>query len=281
MKGRLLWGWLLLIASQSFGQPADSLRSPWQSKAVGSLNLTQVTFDNWTQGGENAFSWQLLLDTQFAYQRERLSWTISGKFSFGKTRLGKSGFRKSVDEIRLESVLKFSAAPSLNPFFALTALTQFAPAYDYTAEGAPQISAFLDPGYFTQSLGLSLSPLAGFKARAGLAMKETITRNYPAPYADDPATPEVEKTRTEVGMDAVADLSRKLSKTILLTSKLQLFSNLKGIDEVDVFWDNLFSAQVAKHINVNWNFRLIYDKNVSKKRQINQSLAIGLTYTFL
>ncbi len=281
MKGRLTVALMFLVSSHAIGQQADSLKSPWQREAVGSLNLTQVTFDNWTQGGENAFSWQLLLDTKLAYQHKSVSWSFSGKFSFGKTRLGQSEFRKSVDEIRLESVLKFKAAPSIDPFLAITALTQFAPAYDYALENKPKISAFLDPGYFTQSLGLSITPTEGVKARMGLAFKETVTRNHPAPYADDPNTPEVEKTRIETGMDMVADVSQKLSKTILLTSKLQLFSNLKAVDEIDVFWDNLFSAQVAKYIQVNFNFRLIYDKNVSKKRQINQSLAIGLTYSFL
>ena len=45
-------------------------------------------------------------------------------------------------------------------------------------------------------------------------------------------------------------------------------------------WDSLISASISRLVNVNFNFRLIYDRNVSPKRQIKQSLAVGFTYTF-
>ncbi len=67
----------------------------------------------------------------------------------------------------------------------------------------------------------------------------------------------------------------------LETSKPEIFSNLKGLDETDVKWDNTFSAKISKYIDVSFNIKLFYDKDVSDKRQIKQSLSVGLTYTFL
>jgi cytochrome c oxidase assembly protein Cox11 len=53
------------------------------------------------------------------------------------------------------------------------------------------------------------------------------------------------------------------------------------LDEVDIKWDNIFSAKISKYIDVNLNVKLFYDKDISEDRQLKQSLALGLTYTFL
>lgn len=262
-------------------QQADSLQSPWKKEIVGNLNLTQVSFDNWAQGGENAFAWQAILNTSFTYEKPEVKWMSTGRFSFGKSKLGDSGFRKSVDEIKLESVASYKMNLYVNPYFAATALTQFTAGFTYTGDDGMKISDFFDPAYFTQSIGVGYEPAKEFKIRTGLALKETVTRNFPVPYADDPATAAVEKTRTEVGMDLVSDFKRKLAENILLTSKLELFSNMQAFDEIDVAWDNLLSARVSKLIDVNFNLKLFYDKNITSKRQIKHSLAVGLTYSFL
>ena len=73
----------------------------------------------------------------------------------------------------------------------------------------------------------------------------------------------------------------KLSELIVYVTKLELFSNMKGVDEIDVRWDNVFSAKVADYIAVSFNFKLFYDKDVSLKRQLYQTLAVGLTYSIL
>ncbi len=270
----------LLIPFTGTAQETQSSPTGWIKEAVGNLNITQVSFSNWTQGGENTFAWQIIVNTKFSRKGEKLNWTTSGKFSFGKAKLGKSQFRKSVDEIKLESVLTYRLGKHVNPFLAATMLTQFTDGFVYTDTSRTKISDFLDPGYFTQSVGLAAAPFSTMKIRLGFAFKETVTRNFPAHYADDPATPELETIRFEVGMNSAMELSQKLSETVRLESKLALFSNLKSIKEVDVNWDSLISASISRLVNVNFNFRLIYDRNVSPKRQIKQSLAVGFTYTF-
>jgi hypothetical protein len=64
-------------------------------------------------------------------------------------------------------------------------------------------------------------------------------------------------------------------------TKLQLFSNLNRVDEIDVNWDNLFSAKVAEYLSVTLSIVLVYDKDISLQRQLKQTLAVGLTYSFL
>jgi hypothetical protein len=83
----------------------------------------------------------------------------------------------------------------------------------------------------------------------------------------------------EAGAESVTDVALKLSDNLLFNSKLELFSNIKGIDEIDINWDNLFSVKVSEFINVGLNIRLFYDKDISSKRQLKQTMAVGFSYT--
>ena len=251
----------------------------WNNALVGSLNFTQTSFDNWTQGGENTLAWQLNINGKAVKGEEKYKWDNTGKISHGMVKLADLEARKSVDELKLESVFNYLLGVYVNPYVAASLETQFTPGYDYD-DGKKEISNILDPGYLSQSAGVGYEPVDEFKTRAGFALRETITRDYPA-YADDPETEDIEKIRVEPGLESVTDFSQKLIGSILLTSKLEIFSNMKGIDEVDVRWDNIFSAKISKYIDVSFNIKLLYDRNASKKRQIKQALSVGLTYTFL
>ena len=146
-----------------------------------------------------------------------------------------------------------------------------------------EISKFLNPGYFIESAGLEYHKEDIFKTRLGVAAKQTMVTEeiFAARYSDDPETQKIEKVRNELGMESVSSFKKKIYGNILYSTTLELFSNLKAIDEVDTRWDNLFSAEVAKYITVSFNFQIYYDKDISIKRQLKQVLAVGLTYTFI
>ncbi len=261
----------------------DAAKEPeygWKNKAVGSLNLTQNSFDNWSQGGENSLAWQLNFNARFENNQEKYNWSNSLKLTYGMVKSGKEESKKSVDEIKLESVLNFNAGWFVRPYGAVNAETQFSKGYDYGAEPKVAISDFLDPGYFRESIGLEYTHQDNFKTRLGVSGKQTVTRNFPF-YSDDPATPEVEKLRLEFGAESVTDVSQKLGENLLLVSKLELFSNLKSVQEIDVNWDTVLIAKVARYVEVNFNFKIFYDRDISVKRQLKQALSMGLTYSFL
>ena len=252
----------------------------WRNEVIGALNVTQTSFHNWTQGGESTFSWQLYLTGKFVHDQEKYNWSHAGKTSFGKTKVVGTEARKSVDEIRLESVFTYKIGEYVNPYAAVTGETQLATGFDYTVDPRVKVSDFMDPGYFTQSVGVGYIPFAILRTRLGFGLKETITKDFPVPYADDPTTPKVEKTKIEFGLESVIDFRGKLSDNVLLTAKLELFSNLKRFDETDVKWDTIFTNKVSKYMAVNLNVKLFYDKNLSTKRQLKQGLALGVSYTF-
>ncbi len=268
---------LFLIFSVAMAQDKEK-KEPvygWQKSIVGNLNFTQNNFDNWAQGGEDSWSWQIDINGKYINDQPKYNWANSGKISFGQAKVGDIESRKAADEIKLESVYTYKLGVYVNPYVAVTGQTQFVKGYIYTDDAKAEISNFLDPGYFTQSAGLGYEPNKNVKTRLGAALKETITDKYADIYGDG------EKSRVEFGAESVTDVNLKLSETILYTSKLELFSSLKAINEVDVSWDNLFSAKVSKYIGVSFNVKLFYDRDITSKRQLKQTLAAGLSYTFL
>jgi len=264
-------------------KPKEEPKYGWEKKMVGSLNLTQNRLSNWTQGGEDSFAWQLNLNFRFINNREKTNWANSGKFIYGTAKLGEQGFRKSIDEIKLESVLTYKIGSKFNPFFAVTGETQFAPAYDYKTEPNTQISAFMDPGYFRESIGVNYIPNGVVRTRFGMGLKQTIAHDFRSFFTDDPETEDrAEWFKLEVGFESVTDVSWKISKNSLYISKLELFYAFRSsLDETDVNWDNILSVKIAKYVGINFNFKLYYDKDISSRRQIQQSIALSLTYDFL
>jgi hypothetical protein len=274
----------IFIGTYVFAQekPAEEPKYGWQKEMVGGINLTQTSLDNWSLGGENSFAWQLNFNFKFINSQEKFNWANSGKFTYGSTKIGDQEFRKSIDEIKLESVLTYKLGNPINPYAAFTAETQFAPGYNYDTDPKTQISSFMDPGYFRESIGVEYQPSDIVKSRLGIALKQTITSDYPIPYADDPDTADkIEKTKNEFGVESVTDISWKMTKNSHFTSKLELFYAFKAFDKTDVNWDNVFTIMITKYINVNINFKLFYDKDISKKRQIMQAIAFGFTYSFI
>jgi len=232
-----------MLNSTSYTQEAklDSLVMGWNKIAVGKLNFTQTSFDNWTQGGENSWAWLFNFIGAGIYKRNQYTWTNNAKFEYGKSKAGDDEAKKSADEIYLATELARHLKKSFNAYLSVTGRSQFANGYDYTTDPKTIISKFMNPGYFIESAGLKYQPVDYFDTRLGVALKQTVA------YA----------------------------------TSLEIFSNLKGFDEIDVRWDNLLTAEVIKYISFSFNFQLYYDKDLSSKRQIKQYLGIGLTYTLL
>ncbi len=271
---------ILSFAGQAETSSISEERFGWDNQLISSLNFSQTSFDNWTKGGENNVSWLLNIEGRFERKQKKYTWSNSGKFSYGKNKIGINAFRKSVDEIKLSSVFKYRSGIFVDPYASFSFETQFVKGYDYQKDPAVAVSNFMDPAYIFFSSGAGIQPNPAIKMRLGFAFKTTITNKYPI-YADNPRTINIEKMRYEPGGEAIVELNRKISKNILLTSKAELFSNIRTFREIDVRWDTTFSSKIAKYVSVIYNIQLFYDSDISPKRQLKQVLAVGLTYELL
>jgi hypothetical protein len=267
----------LLSAEDKKDEPV----SGWQNDLLIGFNFSQTQFSNWSKGGENIVNWQLNILGSFDYIQKAYIFDSDLKIQYGRNINDAQGERKTVDEIRADLVYNYNIWKGyFSPYAAARFISQMDYGYSYTDTSRTTISALFDPAYTTEAIGFSYTPSKMFKADMGFSAKQTITDKYYT-YADDPNTPEIETLKNEMGMELVMDLTWPFYEKMAWKSKMISFSNLKGIDEIDVNWDNVVIIDISDWFNVNFQFQLIYDKDVSAKRQLRQALSIGINYALL
>jgi hypothetical protein len=272
---------ICFLSSGLIAQQDTLILNQWVPKAAAGLNLSQISLDNWTQGGEDAISWILIGNGSAGYRSELWHFKNDLKIAYGKSKLGSSDFRTTENELYLESVISRNISWVIDPYFSNTLRTAIAPGFNYENDTKVKIADFFDPGYLTQSLGFIYDKVEGFSTRLGFAVQEIITNEFTY-YSDDPETlNEVEKIKVETGVESVTTAEYSLMENILLKSKLRLFSRFDSFDTWDVRWDNAIAAQVNEYINVNFVFLLIYEEAQIQKTQIKEALQLGITYTIL
>lgn len=290
----LMMSAVLFLTISIFSQDAEkeAPKYGWTKTAVGNINFTQSSFDNWAQGGENSWAWLLGFNAKAVNDQEKTNWATTGSLEYGQSKIGDTESKKSADEIFLESVFGYKLKPRFNAYIAVSGRSQFASGYEFkdstTADGGKiekrnEISRFLNPGYFIESIGLQYNRGKNFDTRLGFAAKQTLVTDerFASRYTDKSDTESLEKIRNEIGLESVSNFTKKIYGNIVYTTSLELFSNLKSVEEIDARWENLFSAEVAKYIAVSFNFQIFYDYDISHKRQLKQILAVGLTYSLL
>ncbi len=271
----------IILSGLLFAQDKKSVDFGWKNQITSDLNFTQNSFDNWSAGGEDIWSWALNVNAKFENDQEKYNWATSGKFQFGRAQIGNGPAQKAADEINLETVYTYKLGSTINPYGSFKLLSQVANGFNYGAKPAVQISAAFDPLYLTESIGMGYAASKFLKTRLGAAVKQTFSKSEYG-FADDPSTTnKIESSRNELGAESVTELSIPLSEKIIYDGKIELFSDLRAVNTVDVNWDNTFSAQVSDIIKVSFNFKLFYDRDISRTRQLKQTLAVGLSYTFL
>lgn len=282
MKNKLSLTLVLIISFALYVFPQqDSIKlNTWLPTAAVGLNISQLALSNWTQGGENSITYTFNGTGGLVYKS--IGWTFSNnlKFAYGRTKLGGTDFRTNDNELYLESVISKNIDWPLSPYFSNTVRTPLGIGYTYDTDPPTEIAAFFDPGYLSQSIGLTYKQEKGFDTRLGLAVQETFTRNN-TQFSDDPATTNIEKFKAETGIESVTNGEYVLDDNLLFKSNLRLFSRFNSLDVWDVRWDNSIVAKINNYLNTSLSYLLIYQKDQSVKTQMKEGLQLGVNYTIL
>jgi len=302
MKRVLLLGILILgvpviaLAQDSLAKARDSLA--WRPSVDFIFNLTQNTYsDNWEGGDAGSVTWvanaNLGLEKQFPTS---WNWRNALRLAYGqthsqdeKTKHWKSPF-KSTDLVDFESLLRYLNWKVLPPYAGFRLISQFEDASN------PNHKLYFNPIDLTESMGLSRLLYKNgdneFLTRAGVGLRQRIKRAYP----DSLATAATTTTSNDGGFEWVTDGKCRIPKTnIVWKTKLTTFKalfysrskELKGTPEenywkaVDVNWENIFSAQVAKYVVVSLYTQWLYDKEIAKGGRFKETVSIGLIWKML
>jgi hypothetical protein len=262
--------------------PAPVVDTTWKKELVGSVNASSSYYRDWADGSEDAFAWSAKIAGRLVRDDERWNWTTTGDALFGQVKLGDKGFRKTDDELKAETVLKRKLSRWVDPFVSAGFQTQFAPGWKYPSDTSArvQVSDFLDPLYLSQSAGVGTTPVPWLSTRVGGAVHEARTDVY-TNWSDDPKTGSVERWKVEPGVEWVTELKKALERSLLLESKLSVFSNLKGADEIVTVWTAAATWQFSKYVNASASGELHHDIQQSEAWQWKQRLALGLVANFL
>jgi len=263
--------------------------SLWIPTVIGKLAGSQAGFQNWAEGGVNTLAFSVGLDGKA--ERTKSSWRQihEGRLSFGLVKQDTLDFRKAEDLIRLSSTFTYTGSgflDKLKPTVALLARTQFAPGFNFEKnpfkDGRTppvKVSDFLSPGTFTQSLGMTYQPKPYLSQRFGLGGKQTVVllEDLRTLYNVD-----VDKNvRLEMGMEAFTNFNKELVKNVVLKSTVGLFAAFNKPESPDLIWESQLNMKVNSWLNVNFDWAVLFDEDVSDRAQMKEVFSIGFSYIFI
>ncbi|SYZ73841.1 conserved exported hypothetical protein [Candidatus Zixiibacteriota bacterium] len=290
VAGIVLWGILLINGA--------ALAAGWDKAFDLSLNATQSSYsDSWVGGEAGNFTWVANGNGTFSKQLSPLfNLKNTSKLAFGQTLSQDKDTKKwskpakSTDQIDIETVGLFTIQAFIQPYVAFRFESQFLDA------SVTNHNRYINPMLLTESAGLARQILKKEKneimTRVGFAFKENINRTLIQDQVDTSLYSTKSVTATDGGVESVTDAKLVLSDKLGYIGKLSLFkafffskkNDYKGTPEenywkaVKVNWENSLVASVSKYVQVVFYTQWLYEKQVSLKGRLKETLALGMTY---
>lgn len=251
----------------------------WIPKGIVGFRMTQVALSNWQTGGENLLQFSGYTDLGADHYSRKFIFKNKLRADVGSSKTGDAEYKTNDNSLSLENLLIYRIKSVIQPFVSNEIRTGVLNGYDYKKEPKEQTSAFFDPGYITQTIGM-IYDKPHISSRLGIAFQETFTNKF-RQYSDDEKTADKKEAfRFQTGIESVTDAYTTIAKNVYIGTRLRLFSAFDELDVWDVHWDNTIALKVNDFIFVNINAVLVYEKKQSPKTQFKEGLNIGLAYTF-
>lgn len=281
---------VLFCIPSAFGQTADAdtSRHVWRKQASVALNGAQTAFHNWAQGGLNALALSGTFQTR--WEREDGLWaqTHEGRLGFGIVKQDTLDLRKSDDQIRLDTQLRYRGQnffAVFQPTIALTFRSQFAAGFNY--ERNPfrdgrrppvKVSDFFAPATFQQSVGLSYRSGNAFRQRVGLAGQQVVVT---LPRLRTLYNVDADKVaRIEAGLESRTEVNTPIAENVRYRSELGFFLAFNR-EVPDLTWDHNVEMRVNSWLTTNLQVQMVYDRSVSSALQLKEVLSLGVRFRLI
>jgi len=277
----------------------------WNKGGEATISISQISFTNWSAGGENSVSG---IGNLYAYANRRKGknrWDNNLNIVYGL--LSQGGDVRKTDD-RIDFISHFNRFIRNEWYYSLMIhfKTQILPGYDYPNDSVI-ISNFMAPGYVLTTMGVEFRPGKKLKLNiAPLSGKITIVADQN--LANKGAFGVIQGTLDEVGeffetlgknfkyeFGAFAKFiySGKLTDNLRLNSKVDLFTAYnKSFGNIDVDWQMEAKIKLTEAISINVLTQLIYDDDIKSeinddgevlegaKVQFKEMIGFGFTFIF-
>ena len=277
----------------------------WTKGGEAIITLSQISFTNWSAGGENSISGIGNLNIYANRKKGKNTWDNNFILVYGLLSQG-GDIRKTDDRIDILSQVNRFIKNEWYYSFMIHFNTQIRPGYNYPNDSVI-ISNFMAPGYILTTMGWEYRPSKKLKFTiAPLSGKITIVADQN--LANKGAFGVIQGTLDEVGeffetlgknlkyeFGAFAKFiySGKVTNNFRLNSKLDLFTAYnKNFGNIDVDWQAEAKFQFTQVISMNVFTHLIYDDDVKTKIsdtgevlkgakvQFKEQIGFGFTFRF-
>jgi hypothetical protein len=264
----VLCSWHLPAQEKLSFQPAS-----WQWNANVTGTISQVSFSNWTAGGDD-YSFLAGLKSSIDPEWSDSLWNFSGSWEGRFSVFGGRHLPPQKTEDRLELNLKFgreiwrsaTLASSLYCVAFTDLQSQFLPDYDLIGDpgGGQYVSNFLAPGYVTDgfgldyrsdSLGLSVV-LTPISTKQTLIYDRGVDRTL---YNMHPG----QRVRSSPGAYARINFSKELLSRTTLTVKTILFADYSEKSTVDVSFFGEVDYQVLSFLKLYLSLQMLHDDDIN------------------
>jgi len=271
--------------------PADTTRY-WKINGNTSLNFSQVSLSNWSEGGDGSVAGAFLFGINANNKKNNHYWDNSFSLEYGMTKNNSESLRKSIDQIYLSSNYGYEIG---KPWY-LSALfdfkTQMTKGFNYP-DDKNYISTLMAPGYMHFALGFDFKPNDNLSLMLSpLSTKFTFVLDDSLSNAGTFGVNPGERFRAELGAYVkFLYVKKSLVKNVDFQTRLDLFSNyLKNPQNIDVDWNMKFDMKINKYLAAALETTLKYDDDTKfidgngvvhgARLQLKQFLGIGFTYKF-
>ncbi len=284
---------VILLLNFSFSKAQND--TLWRNGGLFNFNFNQANFYQWAGGNNNSLALNGLASVFAKYKKGSWTWDNTGDFALGAIKQGEGGeLRKSDDKVDINTKLGYDIGNKL--YFSLLGgfKTQFTEGFIFNQDGTrARISNLLAPAYALASLGIDYKPNADFTLfLSPITSRTIIVKDDVLSKAGAFGVAAGETVRSEFGAYLTTKYKKNLMENVLLSLKLDLFSNyLDQPKNVDVNLELLFAFKINKFLQASISSTLLYDDNTTvpvkldngdyregKGVQLKNVLGIGLAY---
>jgi Protein of unknown function (DUF3078). len=277
---------------------ASAPESNWKVNGITGINTAQTALVNWSAGGENSVAWNLYLNVNANYKKDKWSWDNALVTDFGMTYTTSNEWLKNVDKLNLSTKVGHLISSHWSISALGDLLTQFARGYDASTNPNvagnrdKYISTLFAPGYFTAALGADYKPNDNLSVLfSPVTGKMTFVLDKKLSDVGAFGVKPGKRLLAELGASIVANYKKKLAENIDFSTKLTLFTAYNSdFGNIDVNWDMMIAFKINKFLTTTLTTNLIYDDNVKSvdkagnlrgpKVQFREVLGLGLSYSF-